>query len=88
MYRDDCVGDAVRLKLLVHNDWNWVEVNLKHTDVVSIQKHMQNAKMSVPTLEKKNKKWFLRFAFLRRYGLTLWQKFQNARKEHNILRIL
>ena len=63
MYLDDCNGDAVRLKLFVNNDWNWVKVDLKHTDVVSIQKHMQNAKMSVPTLEKKNKKWFLRFAF-------------------------
>lgn len=63
MYLDDCDGDAVRLKLFVNNDWNWVEVKLKHTDVVSIQKHMTNAKMSVPTLEKKNKKWFLRFAF-------------------------
>lgn len=63
MYLDDCEGDAVRLKLFVNNDWNWVKVSLKHTDVVSIQKHMQNAKMSVPTLEKKNKKWFLRFAF-------------------------
>ena len=63
MYLDDCEGDAVRLKLFVNNDWNWVKVSLKHTDVVSIQKHMQTAKMSVPTLEKKNKKWFLRFAF-------------------------
>lgn len=63
MYLDDCDGDAVRLKLFVNNDWNWVKVDLKHTDVVSIQKHMQNAKISVPTLEKKNKKWFLRFAF-------------------------
>lgn len=63
MYCDDCEGDAVRLKLFVNNDWNWVEVKLKHTDVVSIQKHMVDAKISVPTLEKKNKKWFLRFAF-------------------------
>ena len=63
MYLDDCEGDAVRLKLFVNNDWNWVEVQLKHTDVVSIQRHMKNAKMSVPTLEKKNEKYFLRFAF-------------------------
>ena len=63
MYLDDCDSDIVRLKLFVNNDWNWIKVDLKHTDVVSIQKHMQNAKMSVPTLEKKNKKWFLRFAF-------------------------
>ena len=63
MYLDDCDGDAVRLKLFVNNDWNWVKVDLKHTDVINIQRRMQNARMSVPTLEKKNKKWFLRFAF-------------------------
>lgn len=63
MYLDDCEGDAVRLKLFVNNDWNWVAVQLKHTDVVNIQRRMQTAKMSVPTLEKRNKKWFLRFAF-------------------------
>ena len=63
MYCDDCEGDAVRLKLFINNDWNWVTVQLKHTDVINIQRRMQNAKMSVPTLEKRNKKWFLRFAF-------------------------
>ena len=63
MYLDDCEGDIVRLKLFVNNDWNWVTVQLKHTDVVNIQRRMQTAKMSVPTLEKRNKKWFLRFAF-------------------------
>ena len=63
MYNDDCVDDAVRLKLFVNNDWNWVEVQLKHTDVINIQRHMQNAKMSCPILERRNKKWFLRFAF-------------------------
>ena len=70
MYLDDCEGDAVRLKLFVNNDWNWVEVQLKHTDVVSIQRHMKNAKMSVPTLEKKNKKYFLRFAFEEKFELN------------------
>ena len=63
MYFDSFEDDTVKLKLFINNDWNWVEVKLKHTDVISIRKHMINAKMSVPTLEKKNKKWFLRFAF-------------------------
>lgn len=70
MYLDDCDGDAVRLKLFVNNDWNWVTVLLKHTDVINIQRRMQNAKMSVPTLEKKNKKWFLRFAFEEKVDLN------------------
>ena len=70
MYLDGCEDDSVKLKLFVNNDWNWVEVKLKHTDVVSIQKHMKSAKMSVPTLEKKNKKWFLRFAFEEKVDLN------------------
>lgn len=70
MYLDDCDGDVVKLKLFVNNDWNWVEVQLKHTDVVSIQRHMAHAKMSVPTLEKRNKKWFLRFAFEEKVDLN------------------
>lgn len=70
MYLDDCDGDAVRLKLFVNHDWNWVKVDLKHTDVINIQRRMQNAKMSVPTLEKKNKKWFLRFAFEEKVDLN------------------
>lgn len=67
---DDGDGDAVKLKLFVNHDWNWVEVPLKHTDVISIQRHMVHTKMSVPTLEKKNKKWFLRFAFEERVDLN------------------
>lgn len=63
MYRDDCEGDAVRLKLFINNDWNWVTVQLKHTDVMNIRKRMQKAKILSPILEKRNKKWFLRFNF-------------------------
>lgn len=63
MYKDDCNEAAVHLKVFINNDWNWVKVYLKRTDITSINKHMQNAKMSVPTLERRNKKWFLRFTF-------------------------
>ena len=62
MYKD-FNNDTIKLKLFINNDWNWVELKLKHTDVESIRKHQMNAKMSAPTLEKRNKKWFLRFEF-------------------------
>lgn len=55
--------DTVQLKLFIDNDWKWVTVKLKHTDMQYIRKYLQNTKMSVPTLEKKYHKWFLRFAF-------------------------
>lgn len=71
MYCDDCEGDVVRLKLFVNNDWNWVEVKLKHTDAMSIRKHIQESdNMSVPMLEKKNKKYFVRFAFTKKVKLN------------------
>lgn len=55
--------DTVQLKLFIDKDWKWVTVKLKHTDIQYIRKHLQNTKMSAPTLEKKHHKWFLRFAF-------------------------
>lgn len=55
--------DTVQLKLYINNDWKWVTIKLKHTDMQYIRKHLQDTKMSVPTLEKKHHKWFLRFAF-------------------------
>lgn len=64
MYDSESINsDTVQLKLFVNNDWNWVTVKLKHTDMQYIRKHLQNTKMSVPTIEKKHYKWFLRFAF-------------------------
>lgn len=62
-FNNDFDNNEVKLKVFMDNDWKWLKVKLKHTDIVSIQKHMINTKMSVPTLEKKNKKWFLRFVF-------------------------
>lgn len=63
MYKNDSDNDTCKLKLFIDNDWKWIEVSLKHTDVMCIRKHMVNAKVSVPTLEMKNKKYFLRFSF-------------------------
>lgn len=55
--------DVVKLKIYIKNDWNWVTVKLKHTDMQYIRKHLTKVKMSAPTLEKVHHKWFLRFAF-------------------------
>ena len=60
---DNINSDIVQLKLFINNDWNWVIVKLKHTDMQYIRKHFLHKKMSVPTLEKKHHKWYLRFAF-------------------------
>lgn len=62
MYRPN-TNDTVQLKLFIDNDWKWLTIKLKYTDMQYIRKHLQNTKMSVPTLEKKHHKWFLRFVF-------------------------
>ena len=63
-------ADRVRLKLFVNNDWIWVPFMLKHTDIEYIRKQSAGNKLSVPTLEKKHKKWFLRFSFDENVKLT------------------
>lgn len=63
-------ADIVRLKLFVNNDWIWVPFILKHTDINYIRKQSAGKKLSVPTLEKKHKKWFLRFSFEENVKLT------------------
>jgi IS605 OrfB family transposase len=64
MYKDNCKNNAVKLKLFVNNDWNWVAIAFVPRDGKNINKQLgKGRKMSVPTLEKKNKKYFLRFAF-------------------------
>lgn len=63
-------ADIVRLKLFVNNDWIWVPFTLKHTDMNYIRKQSAGSKLSVPTLEKKHKKWFLRFSFEENVKLT------------------
>lgn len=63
-------SNIVRLKLFVNNDWIWVSFTLKHTDMNYIRKQSAGSKLSVPMLEKKYKKWFLRFSFEENVKLT------------------
>lgn len=63
-------SNIVRLKLFVNNDWIWVPFTLKHTDMNYIRKQSVGSKLSVPMLEKKHKKWFLRFSFEENVKLT------------------
>ena len=55
-------SDKIYLKLYIQNDWRFIPVKLKHTDMQYIRNHFEGKKISNPTLEKKFDKWFLRFA--------------------------
>ena len=64
MYREGEKGsDLAYLKLYDGHDWIWREVRLLHTDMEYLRKHWAHEKASAPTLEKKHKKYFLRFTF-------------------------
>lgn len=57
-------ADTIQLKLFIDNDWRYMTFRLKHTDVNSILKHiLPGSKVSCPTMEKRNRKWFLQFNF-------------------------
>ena len=51
------------LKLYSGKDWVWYEVRLRRTDLSYIRKNWGGKKASAPVLEKRHKKYFLRFSF-------------------------
>ena len=62
MYREG-EGDSAFLKLYNGKDWVWVKATLLHTDMEYLRKHWTGVKASAPTLEKRHRKYYLRFSF-------------------------
>ena len=62
MYRE-AEGDTAFLKLYNGRDWVWVRASLLHTDMEYLRKHWTGVKASAPTLEKRHRKYFLRFSY-------------------------
>ena len=61
---------AAHLKLFFNNDWVWVKVRLRDTDVRYLKRYWQHCKSSAPTLEKRYGKYYLRFAFTEKVELS------------------
>ena len=71
MYREDKEGkDAAYLKLYDGHDWKWFHVRLSHTDMEYLRKNWSGKKASAPTLEKRHRKYFLRFSYTEDVILT------------------
>ena len=71
MYREDKEGkDAAYLKLYDGHDWKWFHVQLSHTDMEYLRKNWSGKKASAPTLEKRHRKYFLRFSYTEDVILT------------------
>ena len=64
MYREGAEGkDEAYLKLYDGHDWKWFCVGLEHTDMEYLRKYWSGKKASAPTLEKRHRKYFLRFSY-------------------------
>ena len=55
--------NVVMLKLFHNNDWVWMPVKLRATDMKYIQKTQSGKIAKAPLLEKRGKYYYLRFAF-------------------------
>ena len=63
MYLPGEEANTAHIKLFVRNDWVWVKVKLRSTDVKYLQRYWSHCVPSAPTLEKRYGKYYLRFAF-------------------------
>lgn len=67
MYKDNCFVRTgtytARLKVWIHNTWDWVNIRFKKTDIDYILHHCQTRRECVPTLRRRGKNWYLDFAF-------------------------
>ena len=71
MYRENENGkDAAYLKLYDGHDWKWFHVQLSHTDMEYLRKNWSGEKASAPTLERRYRKYFLRFSYTEDVILT------------------
>lgn len=59
MYRDNCFVRTgtytARLKICIRNTWDWLDVQLRKSDVDYIQRHCATCKECVPTLRRRGK---------------------------------
>ena len=71
MYREDTEEkDRAYLKLYDGHDWNWFRVSLSHTDMEYLRKNWAGKKAAAPVLEKRHRKYFLRFSYTEKVLLT------------------
>jgi len=61
---------TAKIKIFHKNDWVWLDVQLRKSDMDYILRHKMNSKEMSATLEKKGKAWCLRFAFKDNKKLT------------------
>ena len=70
-YREGAEGkDEAYLKLYDGHDWKWFRVYLKRTDMEYLRRNWKGKKASAPALEKRHRRYFLRFSYTEEVTLT------------------
>ena len=59
-----------QIKVYVRNTWDFIDVELRKSDMDYIKRHCNNRKMCAPVLQKRGKEWFLDFPFEEKVKLT------------------
>ena len=71
MYREGAEGkDEAYLKLYDGHYWKWFRVYLKRTDMEYLRRNWKGKKASAPALEKRHRRYFLRFSYTEEVTLT------------------
>lgn len=69
MYQESSAYEA-RIKVFIHNTWDWIDITFRKSDVDYILHHCQEREECVPVLMRKGKEWFLTFSFEEQATLT------------------
>ena len=75
LYKDNMYSStdnlyAFKIKVYIHNTWDWIAVNVRKSDIDYIIRHCADRKQLSPTLQKRGKVWSLDFAFKEDAKLT------------------
>lgn len=54
---------TAQIKVYIRNTWDWINIDLKKSDVDYICRRCKGRKQCAPTLRKRGKEWFLDFPF-------------------------
>ncbi len=58
------------IKVYRNNTWDWIEVDLKKSDIDYIRRRCNSKNMGSPKLQKRGKQWFLDFPFIEKVDLN------------------
>ena len=74
MYRDNMYTQTgayeARIKVFIRNTWDWLDVQLKKSDMDYISRRCAARRQCAPTLQKRGHEWFLDFPFEENAELT------------------